>query len=320
MGTQAIIYILMFVGIVLIVEGIYLVAFGKSIKLNSRVNRRLALLEQGKDREEVFETLRKERDQHRQSFKFPVMTILSSKAQQANIAFSPRALLAVMGLVAGIAFGGLTYFASLALPTRVLVALVMGGGGVYFWLNGKAKKRMALFEEQLPDAVDLIVRSLRVGHPFANAINIVAQEMPDPIGTEFGMIVDETAYGAEVASALHNMAERIDVPDLRFLTVAVAIQSKSGGNLAEVLDGLSKVIRARFKLFRRVKAITAEAKWSGMFLSGFPIAALLGVNVLNPHYYDAVKPTEYYMPAAVAVFSLLAINAVVMRAMVNIKV
>lgn len=320
MGTQAIIYILMFVGIVLIVEGIYLVAFGKSIKLNSRVNRRLALLEQGKDREEVFETLRKERDQHRQSFKFPVMTILSSKAQQANIAFSPKALIAVMGLVAVIAFGGLTYFASLALPTRVLVALVMGGGGVYFWLNGKAKKRMALFEEQLPDAVDLIVRSLRVGHPFANAINIVAQEMPDPIGTEFGMIVDETAYGAEVASALHNMAERIDVPDLRFLTVAVAIQSKSGGNLAEVLDGLSKVIRARFKLFRRVKAITAEAKWSGMFLSGFPIAALLGVNVLNPHYYDAVKPTEYYMPAAVAVFSLLAINAVVMRAMVNIKV
>ncbi|MBV1864341.1 MAG: type II secretion system F family protein [Rhodobacteraceae bacterium] len=320
MGTQAIIYILMFVGVVLIVEGIYLVAFGKSIKLNSRVNRRLALLEQGKDREEVFETLRKERDQHRQSFKFPVMTILSSKAQQANIAFSPKALLAVMGLVAVFAFGGLTYFASLGLPTRILVALVMGGGGVYFWLNGKAKKRMALFEEQLPDAIDLIVRSLRVGHPFANAINIVAQEMPDPIGTEFGMIVDETAYGAEVASALHNMAERIDVPDLRFLTVAVAIQSKSGGNLAEVLDGLSKVVRARFKLFRRVKAITAEAKWSGMFLSGFPIAALLGVNVLNPHYYDAVKPTEYYMPAAVAVFSLLAINAIVMRAMVNIKV
>ena len=92
---------------------------------------------------------------------------------------------------------------------------------------------MAAFEEQLPDAVDLIVRSLRVGHPFSNAINIVAQEMPDPIGSEFGLIVDETSYGADVASALHNMAERIDVPDLRFLTVAVAIQSKSGGNLAE---------------------------------------------------------------------------------------
>jgi tight adherence protein B len=310
----------MFVGVVLIIEGIYLVVFGKSIKLNSRVNRRLAMMEQGKDREEVFEALRKERDQHRKGFKLPIMSMLSNKAQQANIAFSPNALLAVMAVVAIFAFGGLTYFASMAVPLRIIVALLIGGGGVYFWLNGKAKKRMALFEEQLPDAVDLIVRSLRVGHPFANAINIVATEMPDPIGTEFGMIVDETAYGADVAVALQNMAERIAVPDLRFLTVAVAIQAKSGGNLAEVLDGLSKVIRARFKLFRRVKAITAEAKWSGMFLSGFPLAALLGVNVLNPHYYDAVKPTEYYVPAAVVVFSLLAINALVMRAMVNIKV
>jgi len=320
MGSQAIILLLMFVGVVLIIEGIYLVAFGRSIKLNSRVNRRLAMMEQGKDREEVFEALRKERDQHRKGFKLPIMSMLSNKAQQANIAFSPNALLAVMALVAVFAFGGLTYFASMGVPLRILVALIIGGGGVYFWLNGKAKKRMDAFEEQLPDAVDLIVRSLRVGHPFANAINIVATEMPDPIGTEFGMIVDETAYGADVAVALQNMADRIAVPDLRFLTVAVGIQAKSGGNLAEVLDGLSKVIRARFKLFRRVKAITAEAKWSGMFLSGFPLAALLGVNVLNPHYYDAVKPTEYYVPAAVVVFALLGINAVVMRAMVNIKV
>ncbi len=320
MGSQAIILILMFVGVVLIIEGIYLVAFGKSIKLNSRVNRRLALMDQGKDREEVFEALRKERDQHRIGFKLPIVSMLSNKAQQANIAFSPNALLAIMALVAVFAFLGLTYFAKLGLSLRVLVALIIGIGGVYFWLNGKAKKRMDAFEEQLPDAVDLIVRSLRVGHPFANAINIVATEMPDPIGTEFGMIVDETAYGADVAVALQNMADRIAVPDLRFLTVAVSIQAKSGGNLAEVLDGLSKVIRARFKLFRRVKAITAEAKWSGMFLSGFPLAALLGVNVLNPHYYDAVKPTEYYVPAAVAVFAMLAVNAVVMRAMVNIKV
>ena len=320
MGSQAIIYLLIFVGVVLIVEGIYLVTFGKSIKLNSRVNRRLALLEQGKAQEEVFETLRKERDQHLKGLKLPIMSILSHKAQQANIAFSPTALVMVMIFVGVFSFFGLTYFTQAGLILRIIVSVLLGGGGVYFWLNGKAKKRMAAFEEQLPDAVDLIVRSLRVGHPFSNAINIVAQEMPDPIGSEFGLIVDETSYGADVASALHNMAERIDVPDLRFLTVAVAIQSKSGGNLAEVLDGLSKVIRSRFKLFRRVTAITAEAKWSGMFLSGFPLAALLAVNVMNPTYYDAVKPTEYYVPAAVIVFAVLAVNVLVMRHMVNIKV
>lgn len=320
MGAQALIYLLIFVGIVLIVEGIYLVSFGKSIKLNSRVNRRLALMEAGKDQDEVLETLRKERDQHLRGLKLPIMSILSAKAQQANIAFSPNALVAVMVLVAAFAFGGLTYFTSAGLALRLIVSVLMGGGGVYVWLNGKAKKRMAAFEEQLPDAVDLIVRSLRVGHPFANAINIVATEMPDPIGSEFGLIVDETAYGADVATALANMAERIDVPDLRFLTVAVAIQQKSGGNLAEVLDGLSKVIRARFKLFRRVSAITAEAKWSGMFLSAFPLFALLAVQVTNPSYYDAVKPSPYFMPAAIIVFALLGINIFVMRSMVNIKV
>lgn len=320
MGTQALIYLLIFVGVVLIVEGIYLVTFGKSIKLNSRVNRRLALMEQGTAQEEVFEALRKERDQHLKGLKLPIMSILSHKAQMANIAFSPTALVAVMIFVAVLSFGGLTYFTQTGLVLRIVLSILLGGGGVYFWLNGKAKKRMAAFEEQLPDAVDLVVRSLRVGHPFSSAINIVATEMPDPIGSEFGMIVDETAYGADVSSALNNMAERIDVPDLRFLTVAVAIQSKAGGNLAEVLDGLSKVIRSRFKLFRRVNAITAEAKWSGMFLSGFPLAALLAVNLMNPTYYDAVKPTEYYVPAAIIVFALLAVNVLVMRHMVNIKV
>ncbi|MCP5075106.1 MAG: pilus assembly protein TadB [Rhodobacteraceae bacterium] len=320
MGTQAIIYILIFVGVVLIIEGIYLVTFGKSIKLNSRVNRRLAMLEGGKAQEEVFEVLRKEREQHLSGLKLPIFSILSAKAQQANIAFSPKALVAIMALVAAFSFTGLTFATSASLMLRVLVSVLLGGGGVYFWLNGKAKKRMKAFEEQLPDAVDLIVRSLRVGHPFSNAINIVAQEMPDPIGSEFGMIVDETAYGSEVSAALNNMAERIDVPDLRFLTVAVAIQAKSGGNLAEVLDGLSKVIRSRFKLFRRVNAITAEAKWSGMFLSLFPLGALVAVNLANPTYYDAVKPTDYYVPAAIIVFALLAVNVFVMRSMVNIKV
>ncbi len=157
----------------------------------------------------------------------------------------------------------------------------MGVGGVYVWVNSKAKKRMALMEEQLPDAVELMVRSLRVGHPFSSAIGIVAKEVPDPLGTEFGIIADEAAYGRDVAESLKAFAERMDMQDLRFLAVAVSIQQQSGGNLAEILDGLAKVIRARFKLFRRVKAITAEAKWSGMFLSAFPIGALVMINVLQ---------------------------------------
>jgi tight adherence protein B len=100
----------------------------------------------------------------------------------------------------------------------------------------------------------------------------------------------------------------------------VTIQQTAGGNLAEILDGLSQVIRARFKLFRRVKAITAEAKWSGMFLSVFPILALVGINILEPDYYTEVQTTEYFIPACIVVGIFLVVNIVFMRIMVNIKV
>ena len=108
--------------------------------------------------------------------------------------------------------------------------------------------------------------------------------------------------------------------DLHFLAVAVSIQQQSGGNLAEILDGLAKVIRSRFKLFRRVRAITAEAKWSGMFLSGFPIGALLMIQMLKPDYYDGVKDTQYFVPAALFVAAFLVVNVIFMKMMVNIKV
>ena len=225
-----------------------------------------------------------------------------------------------MAGLAVFSFMALTVATQAALPVRAVVALVMGVGGVYFWVNKKAKQRLSLMEEQLPDAVELMVRSLRVGHPFSAAIGIVAKEIPDPLGSEFGLIADEAAYGRDVSESLKDMAERMDMQDLRFLAVAVAIQQQSGGNLAEILEGLAKVIRARFKLFRRVKAITAEAKWSGMFLSIFPIAALVMISVLKPDYYDQVKETSAFIPAAIVVFAFLFANFVFMKIMVNIKV
>ena len=134
------------------------------------------------------------------------------------------------------------------------------------------------------------------------------------------MIADEAAYGRNVAESLADLAERMDMQDLRFLAVSVSIQQSSGGNLAEILEGLSKVIRARFRLFRRVKAITAEAKWSGKFLSGFPLGVLLIIQVMSPHYYDAVKETSAFVPAAIIVFVILGINMLFMKIMTNIKV
>ena len=320
MSVEPLIYGLIFVGVLVLVEGIYLVAFGKSISLNSRVNRRLEMLEKGARREEVLEKLRKEMQQHMNAGSIPLYSLLADKAQKAAIAFTPRQLIMIMGGLAAVAFMALTIGTATEPAIRALIALGIGIGGVYFWVASKANKRMGMIEEQLPDAVELMVRSLRVGHPFSSAISIVSREIQDPLASEFGVIADECAYGRDVGEALKDMAERLNMQDLRFLAVAVTIQQQSGGNLAEILAGLAKVIRARFRLFRRVKAITAEAKWSGKFLSAFPIVALIVINVSDPHYYDDVKDHPYFIPACFLVGIFLVANLLVMRVLTNIKV
>ena len=320
LSAEPIVYGLIFIAVLVLVEGVYLVAFGKSISLNKRVNRRLEMLDKGTKRDEVLAKLRKEMDQHMQSRGLPLYSILADRAQKAAIAFTPKQLIMVMIGVSIVAFAGLTVGTEAGLAVRVVMGLAMGVGGVFFWINSKAKKRISLIEEQLPDAVELMVRSLRVGHPFSSAISIVSKEIKDPLATEFGLIADESSYGRDIGEALKAMAERLDMQDLRFLAVAVSIQQQSGGNLAEILDGLAKVIRARFRLFRRVKAITAEAQWSGKFLSGFPVGALIVIQLTDPNYYDEVIDHPWFIPACFVVGAFLVANLIVMRALVNIKV
>lgn len=319
-SIEPVIYILIFVAVLALVQGAYLVLFGKSISMDGKVNRRLEMLDKGGNREQVLDQLRKEMTQHMKSQSIPIYSLLATKAQKANIAFSPTQIMMVMAAVSVAAFLMLTLFTQVAPAVRILISVLMGVGGVYLWISRKATQRMNLISEQLPDAVELMVRSLRVGHPFSSAINIVAKEVPDPLGTEIGIVADETAYGRDMGETLKAMAERLDNQDLRFLAVAVTIQQSSGGNLAEILDGLAKVIRARFRLFRRVNAITAEAKWSGNLLSGFPILALIGINLVQPNYFDDVMESPMFIPACFIVAAFLVLNLIVMRALTNIKV
>ena len=320
LSIEPLIYIGIFVGIVMLVEGVYLAIFGKTISLNARVNRRLSMLEKGASREDVLAKLRKEMDQHKGSVRLPLYTMIADKAQKANIAFTPPQLMLVMLGLGVAAFLGMTILTGASLPIRILVSIGMGVGGVFYWVNSKAKKRLAMIDEQLPDAIELMVRSLRVGHPFVSAINTVSKEIADPLASELGVIADEAAYGRDVSESIRAMAERLDSQDLRFLAVAVGIQQTSGGNLAEILQGLSEVIRARFKLFRKVKAITGEAKWSGTFLSVFPLLALVGINVMQPDYYNDVMESPIFIPACAVVGVMLLMNMIFMKMLVNIKV
>ncbi|MGD9295458.1 MAG: pilus assembly protein TadB, partial [Roseobacter sp.] len=230
MSIELIIYGLVFIGVLVLVEGLYLVTFGKSISLNSRVNRRLEMLDKGTGREEVLEKLRKEMQQHMKTKSIPLYSLLGEKAQKAAIAFTPRQLIMVMAVLALVAFLGLTVGTASSLPVRIVMSIGIGVGAVYFWVSSKANKRLNMIEEQLPDAVELMVRSLRVGHPFSSAVQIVSKEVKDPLASEMGIIADESAYGRDVGEALKEMAERLDMQDLRFLAVAVNIQQTSGGN------------------------------------------------------------------------------------------
>jgi len=317
---QPLIYAFIFIGVFLMVEGVYLLIYGKTLKRERKVNRRLSLLQQGRDTEEVLNILRLEREGSEKNERLPVIGPLVEMARHASITLSVMQIIGALGGLIVVSFLLLTVFTGAVIQIRIVVALVVGYAAFYLWLRGKAKKRIALFEEQLPDALELMVRSLRVGHPITAAIGIVAKEMPDPLGTEFGLIADEATYGMSVTDAIDRMADRVPVHDLRFLSISMSIQASSGGNLAEILEGLSKVIRARFKLFRKVKAITAEARWSGWFLSVFPVIALLMVQVVQPDYYDRVSDHPLFLPGAILTFILLVVNVIFMRWLVNIKV
>lgn len=167
----------------------------------------------------------------------------------------------------------------------------------YFWLKRKGAKKTAAFGAQLADAIDLITRSLKAGHPVPVAISMVAREMPDPIGTEFGLVIDEVTYGSDLVTALNNLYDRVDLPDLPLLISSISIQSTTGGNLREILEGLSLVVRDRFKMKRKIKAISAEGRMSAMFLSAMPVLLFFALQFIIPDYYTAIwgETLTWYM-------------------------
>jgi len=188
------------------------------------------------------------------------------------------------------------------------------------WLKRRKSKKMLLFGSQLPEAIDLITRSLKAGHPVPVAISMVAREMPDPIGTEFGLLIDEITYGSDLVTALFDLYERVGHSDLPLLVSAVSIQSTTGGNLREILESLSSVIRDRQKMKRKVRAISAEGRMSAMFLSAMPIILFGVLMLLMPDYYQGIwHLTETWIGFGILVFWLVSGNLLIMK-MVSFKV
>ena len=157
-----------------------------------------------------------------------------------------------------------------------------------------AARRLKKFGAQFPEAIDVIVRSLRAGHPVPVAVSMVGREFTDPVGSEFGIVTDEITYGADLETAMRNLHFRVGQDDLPLFVTAVAIQGSTGGNLGEILENLSAVIRQRFKMRRKVKALASEARASAMILSALPIAMFAIVQVVSPDFYASVWQLRHH--------------------------
>lgn len=301
---------------IIIAEAVYMLYAGKKDR-RAAINRRVKLQEKKISQEQVLIQLRKERGIDGRAFLS--MDSLRKLRVQSGVTMPMTRFLGItsgvaLAIVAAGVFKGLPPLFGLAL-LPVLCAVVP-----LQVLKFRRNRRHKLFGVQLPEALDLITRSLKAGHPVPVAVGMVAREMPDPIGTEFGVVADEVTYGSDLVSALHNLYERVGQEDLPLFVTAVSIQSSSGGNLREILDGLSATIRERGKLKRKVRAISTEGRMSAYILTAVPCLLGVSIMVLMPHFYISVwrEPMTWYLLGAS--FAWLMLGNVMMFKMSNFKV
>jgi len=210
-----------------------------------------------------------------------------------------------------------------ALQVNILAALGCGGAVLVLpllWLSFRRKRRMAKLNNQLPDVFEMMGQALRAGHSLAGAIQLVYEQMPPPIATEFGQVYQEQNLGVKIEEAMQSMADRVDSLDVRFFVTAVMIQRQTGGDLAEVLDNISGVIRERIELAGLVRGLTAEGRLSGWVLFALPGIVFIGSMYLNPNYADVLleDPRGQIMLLIAAGMQLMGIAMI--RWIVNIKV
>jgi tight adherence protein B len=205
-------------------------------------------------------------------------------------------------------------------PPGGLAGLALGLFVPYKALLMKKKHRVKKFEKQLPESLDLLARGLKAGHAFASGLQMVGEEMPNPIGLEFFKTFKEYNHGMDMNTALLNLCYRVDLKELRFFTTAVMIQRETGGNLTEILEKIAGLIRERFKLRNQIKALTAEGRLSGWILLLMPPVLFLVMLKLNPDYSMMLvnHPTGRMMAMTALVFQMLGVLSI--RKIVNIKV
>ena len=237
---------------------------------------------------------------------------------QADVRWTITGLLGMS--LASWAVAGAAVFMRTNNPT--LSALIGAGAAVgpFLFLRFKRSQRFEKFERGLPKALDLMVSALRAGHSLISALESVAKEMPDPIGTEFRKCFDEQTFGLEMRESMLNLAERIPIHDVHIVITAILIQKESGGNLAEILDKVAYIIRERFRLKKQVQVHTAQGRLTGWILSLLPVVLGFALYMVNPEHMSILweNPVGLKLIYAAAIMTL--IGALIIRKIVNIRI
>lgn len=245
------------------------------------------------------------------------MTIPTSRLM-LGILIAPPAIFFAMLLLMGLWWGiGLS---SGRIIISATFALLLGAALPTIVLSFRATRMRKKMESQFPVALDVFVRGLRAGHPIAAALDLLTVEMPDPIGTQFGLAVDEVTYGAELRDALQSMASRWDLDDMRMFVVSLSVQNETGGNLAEILENLSRVIRERHGMMLKVRALSSEGRMTGTMLTILPLFTFTMLFLFNPRFFLDVANDPWFVPGFGMLVALYLIGFFTIRRMVDLKV
>jgi len=295
------------------------------------INRRLKLIGQGRTQGETMNLLRRSDSALPVGLPAPV-ALLGHKFERMLIAAQvtiPTGRLMLIILLAPVVlfFFLLMLLMVIGAPIgfgRLLILATFSGvaGGLLplMFVQFKANRTRKKMQDQFPLALDVFVRGLRAGHPIAAALDLLTVEMPDPIGSQFGIVVDEVTYGAELRDALQAMADRWQLEDMRMFVVSLSVQSETGGNLAEILENLSTVIRERQSMMLKVRALSSEGRMTAIMLTALPVLAFTGLFLGNPSFYLDVSDDPWFVPGFVGLLLLYVVGFVTIRRMVDLKV
>lgn len=314
---------LVFIAIVLLLEGLYLTWNAYKGPEAVRIEKRLQVISAGwQDATE--QNLIKQRllsdspTLERLLLQIPRIHSLDRLLIQSGMKLS---VIGFLGYTCMAALGGVAIASLLNLHFTIsLLCLVTAGLLPFLFLLSARHKRLLKIEEQLPDAIDLMARALKAGHAFSGALQMVSSECAEPIANEFRMTFEEVNFGISMQEALMNLSTRIPSTDLRYLVIAVLIQRESGGNLAELLDSISSLIRARLKLLGTIRVLSAEGRLSAWILGCLPFAMALVIQLVNPDYLNLLFTDSLGHLLVGASLTMMVIGIFVMWRIIKIRV